>query len=162
MKRFVFVAVLFLTVGFPRAGAQHVPVLTFSQFEPLLHQANDTLYLVNFWATWCGPCVRELPDIERVAGEMAGRKFSVILVSLDAVASLDDRVIPFINKNNIRSRVVLLNDPDFNRWIDKVDTGWSGAIPASLFYRGKVRHFYEQTFTYEELNRLIKNKIKMP
>ncbi len=162
MKKLVFATSLFLAVWLPRAGGQHIPVLTFSQLEPMLHQANDTLYLVNFWATWCGPCIRELPDIERVAGEMAGSKFSVILVSLDAVTSLNDRVIPFINKNIIRSRVVLLNDPDFNRWIDRVDSRWSGSIPASLIYRGNERHFYEQSFTYEELNRLIKNKIKMP
>jgi thiol-disulfide isomerase/thioredoxin len=159
MKKHVFILSVFLLGYLPMAIGQNVPVLKFGQFEPLLYKQNDTLYLVNFWATWCIPCVKEVPAIEKVAADFAGQKFKVILVSLDAAGTLNNRLIPFINKNNIQSDVILLNDPDFNSWINKVDSNWSGSIPASIIYLGNMREFYEQSFTYEELKQLIQTKI---
>jgi hypothetical protein len=73
---------------------------------------------------------------------------------------IDSRLIPFIKKNNVESEVILLNDPDFNSWIDEVDPNWSGAIPASVIYRNNNREFFEQSFSYNELKEIILTKIK--
>ena len=160
MKKILIISVLIFLIDFPPTICQQVPVFSFKQIEPLLHKQNDTLYLINFWATWCKPCVQELSGIEQVASDFSDKKFKVILVSLDFVNALNNRLIPYINKNNIQSNVILLNDPDSNKWIDKVDSSWSGAIPASLIYIGNKREFYEKSFTYDELKLLIQNKIK--
>ncbi|MGC8825167.1 MAG: TlpA family protein disulfide reductase [Bacteroidales bacterium] len=107
-------------------GQTQIPVYNFDQLEPLLHQQNDTTYLINFWATWCAPCRKELPDIEKIGEKYATRKFSILLVSLDMTETIESTLVPFLRKNNIRSKVVVLDDPDSNRWIDRVDSLWGG------------------------------------
>ncbi|WP_414734302.1 TlpA family protein disulfide reductase, partial [Cecembia rubra] len=65
-------------------------------------------------------------------------------------------VTDFMKRRNITSPVYLLNDVDYNQWIDKVDPEWSGAIPATLFVKPNgVRSFYEGEMTYEELKTMI-------
>ena len=140
-----------------KAQNRQVPVLNFEEFEPLMQQHNDTLYVLNFWATWCRPCVVELPYFEKINEEYANKKVKVVLVSLDFVENLDSRVLPFLEKRNIQSSVILLDEANPNSWINKVSPDWSGAIPATLFYRNKKSEFYEQDFDYDELLKLIEN-----
>ena len=140
---------------------KHQPrVLSFDDFEPHLHFMNDTTYLVNFWASWCTPCVEELPAIERIGEEYRGEKIKIVLVSLDFPKQIESRLVPFIEKNRIRTEVLVLNDPDANKWIDKVDPAWSGSIPATLIYNRNGRMFHEGTYTYEELKQIIDQKLK--
>lgn len=132
-----------------------IPVYTFDEFEPMLHKAGETTYVVNFWATWCKPCIKELPYFEKVAVDYAGKNVEVLLVSLDFPRLLEKQVIPFVRDNNIKSPVVLLDDTGANEWIPKVDETWSGAIPATLIYKGKQRKFYEGSFTLADLEKEI-------
>ncbi|MEE9462041.1 MAG: TlpA disulfide reductase family protein [Bacteroidales bacterium] len=136
-------------------------MLTFNDFEPHLHLQNDTTYLVNFWASWCTPCVEELPAIERVGEEYKHQKVKVLLVSLDFPGQIETRLLPFLEKNEIRSEVLVLNDPNANKWIDSVDPSWSGSIPATLIYRGNDRTFHEGAYNYEDLKRIVEQKIKV-
>lgn len=123
----------------------------FKSFEPMLQRQNDTTYVVNFWATWCQPCVAELPNFEKVTSQYKDKKVKVILVSLDMKKQVESNLIPFIQKKNMQSQVVHLSDPDANAWIGKVDPAWSGAIPATVIYNKNKRTFYEQSFTFEQL-----------
>ena len=139
---------------------KHQPrVLSFNDFEPHLHLLNDTTYLVNFWATWCTPCVDELPAFERISEEYSRENVKVLLVSLDFPGQVDTRLIPFIEKHDIRSEVLVLDDPDANKWINKVDPEWSGAIPATLIYNRNVRDFHEGSFTYDELKQKVEQNL---
>ena len=115
---------------------------------------------MNFWATWCVPCINELPGFNKVAAKYANTKLKIIMVSLDMPKHLESRLKPAITKYNIKSEVVLLDDPDFNTWINKVDPTWSGGIPATLIYSKKSRSFYEKGFEFEELDKIIQFKIK--
>jgi len=129
----------------------------FDDFEHLLHQNNDPTYVVNFWATWCGPCVKELPYFEELTQKYKEQKLKVILVSLDFKKQIEKKFIPFLVKNNIQSQVVLLLDGKEVEWIDKVDPTWSGAIPITIVYKGKNRKFIEDDFhSFEELETFIK------
>lgn len=130
---------------------EKIPVLDFEALAPLLHQKNDTTYIVNFWATWCAPCVKELPAFEKINEEYFTKKVKVLLVSLDFPNQLETRLIPFIKKHNIRSEVVFLDDGNANEWIPKVNKKWSGSIPATLIYNKNSRDFHEGIYTYEEL-----------
>jgi thiol-disulfide isomerase/thioredoxin len=129
----------------------------FSRLEYFLNRKNDTTYVVNFWATWCVPCVQELPHFEKLNTEHKDQKVKVLLVSLDMHKMVESRLIPFIKEKNLQSDVVLLRDPDANSWIDKVDKNWSGAIPATVIYRNDKRNFYEKSFTYAELEKEVNN-----
>jgi len=128
------------------------PVYIFDELEPLLNNKDNTTYIVNFWATWCVPCVEELPFFEQVYAEQKDNGVKLILVSLDMRKMWTTRLAPFVKKKNLQGEVVILNDPRMNDWIPKVDTDWGGAIPATLIYNKNKRAFYERGFTYEELN----------
>lgn len=127
----------------------------YNRLEYFLKRNNDTTYIINFWATWCVPCVEELPSFEKLNKEFKNKKVKVILVSLDMSKQVESRLIPFIQKKKIQSKVVLLNDPDANAWIERVDKSWSGAIPATIIYKNKNSKFYEKSFTYEELEKEV-------
>ena len=141
------------------SGSDNVPVMNFNQFEPNLHYVNDSVYLVNFWATWCVPCRKELPAIEQVGTKYSNKKFRVILVSMDFQYQLETQLLPFIKSHQIKSKVVLLHDPDQNRWIDKVDPGWSGEIPFTVIYGRNFRNSFAKSFNFNELDSIISNKL---
>lgn len=132
--------------------------MRFEGVQPFLEKENDTTYLINFWATWCKPCVEELPFIEQIHSDDFDDPVEVILISLDFRNQLESKLIPFIEEHQIKSKVVVLDDPDANAWIDKVDPSWSGALPASIIYKGNKREFYPEGFTdYKSLRKIISN-----
>lgn len=138
--------------------ANHIPVYDeFAKLEPLFQQQSDTTYIINFWATWCKPCVEELPYFEKLNTALQGQKVKVILVSLDFPRQLDTKLVSFVDKNQVKSQVIALTDGDFNSWIDKVSPEWGGAIPVTIIYNAQKRHFYGEQFpNYEALEKLVK------
>lgn len=133
-----------------------VPIVDFTSIKPLLEKGNDTTYIVNFWATWCSPCVKELPHFERLQHEYSNQKVKVILVNLDFPSHYETRLIPFLKEKDIQSEVIVLDDPDANRWINEVDPSWSGSIPATVIYKKSNRKFFEKELSYEELEETVK------
>lgn len=145
-KTFALIFVVLLVLH--KSNAQVEVFETFDDLEEGIFQRldKDSTYVINFWATWCGPCVKELPYFEQLNKKYSNSAFKQILVSLDAPKKLASKVIPFIQKNKIESEVVLLADGKYNNWIDRVDPSWSGAIPITLIIKGEQRLFYEQEF----------------
>lgn len=143
------ILIIFFSTG---AMAQsEIPKLSFGEFEEFLHKNNDTTYVINFWATWCAPCIKELPYFEDLNNTKSKNQVKVILVSLDFPQQYDSALIPFINKKGIKSKVLYLDDGKAHKWIPKVDKEWSGAIPATLIYKGNNRKFIEGGVSREEL-----------
>ncbi|MDH7444540.1 TlpA disulfide reductase family protein [Aquimarina sp. 2201CG14-23] len=136
-----------------------IPVYDFNNFESLLDIDDGKTYIINFWATWCKPCVAELPYFELINSRYPKDKVEVILVSLDLPNHVESKLIPFVKKHRIESRVVLLDDPDANSWIPKVNENWSGSIPATIIYKGNSTNFYERSFTYNELEKELKKML---
>jgi thiol-disulfide isomerase/thioredoxin len=147
-------SLLFATPAF----AQHVAVIKFPELQKRLARPTDTTYVVNFWATWCAPCVKELPNFEQLRTANAGQKVKVLLVSLDYASQLDKKVKPFVKQRGLKSEVLLLNEPDPNDWIDKVDAKWSGALPFTLIFNNKARQraSFERELTATELTTALK------
>ncbi|MCH2233504.1 MAG: TlpA family protein disulfide reductase [Crocinitomicaceae bacterium] len=134
-----------------------VEVYDFETIQPFLNKKNDKVNVINFWATWCKPCVAELPYFEDL-GEK-DPDVEITLISLDFPKMIDEQVIPFIKENELKSEVIVLDDPNGNEWIPKIDPDWSGAIPATIIYNQEESTFYEQSFTFEELEKEV-NKFK--
>jgi thiol-disulfide isomerase/thioredoxin len=133
---------------------------TYNELKPLLNKQNDSIYVINFWATWCKPCIEEMPYFEKLNQEYASKNVEVLLVSLDFPKQIESRLKPFIKNKNIKSKVVLLDDINEDIWIKAIDENWSGAIPATLIYNKDRRKFYMQTFTYKSLETALKSFLK--
>ncbi len=160
-KPIVLIVVLFVfadakTQQKVQPGGYTIPVYNYQQIESLFLPSadNDTTYIFNFWATYCSPCIKELPYFDQVGKEFGDKKLKIVLISLDFKFRIENGVIPFIKKRNIQSQVIVLSDPDTNTWIDKVSSTWTGAIPATLIVKGNLKEFYEKSFTYDELRLL--------
>ncbi|MBS3738162.1 redoxin domain-containing protein [Mesohalobacter halotolerans] len=138
---------------------ENIPTLNYSQLKPWLNKKDNTTYVVNFWATWCAPCVKELPYFENVSSIYKDQNVKVILVSLDFPKMKNSRLIPYVKKENIQPKVLHLDDTNEQFWINDIAQSWSGAIPATLIYNKDKRKFYEQSFTQEELETEIQTFI---
>jgi thiol-disulfide isomerase/thioredoxin len=123
----------------------------YDRFKPYLEAKNDTIYIVNFWATWCKPCVEELHHFEELYQVYKDKKVRLILVSLDFEDKVKSKLIPYINRNKLKGEVIVLRQKGMNDWIDKIDPSWSGALPATIIYNKDKRAFFEQSFDYKEL-----------
>ena len=135
------------------ADAEEFKIISFEEFETMINQESSNLRIYNFWATWCAPCIKEMPYFEKAQAE--NPIIELIFISMDD-ARKPDRVTSFIEKRAVGAPVFLLDDVDYNSWIDKVSTDWSGAIPATLFIQADgTRHFVEGELEEEELNEII-------
>ncbi|MCX6139265.1 MAG: TlpA disulfide reductase family protein [Candidatus Kapabacteria bacterium] len=124
-----------------------IPEVRLTDLERRFAEGSDTVYVVNFWATWCKPCIEELPAFDKLARKESGKPVVVLLVSLDSPKDRSSKVEPFLRKAGYKCEAVVLNEPKPHLWIDKVDASWSGAIPATLFIMNGRRLFREQEFT---------------
>jgi thiol-disulfide isomerase/thioredoxin len=154
--------IILSTLFGPPAKKANVEVITLEQLQAkTIRQNTDTLYVVNFWATWCKPCVGELPYFEQAAKDFTNKKVKIILVSLDFL-SQKEKVDQFVENNKIQNDVYLLQAGDPNVWINTVDANWSGSIPATVICKnGKKIFFREGDFSTQlELDSLIQTNIK--
>lgn len=149
---------LLFTLG---ATAQTVEILTFEQLEARMANQKQEVVVYNFWATWCKPCVEEMPAFEKLAADYKAKGVHVVFVSID-FKSKHAKVVEFAAQKQLKAEVVLLNAPDYNAWIDKVSPQWSGAIPATLVVKktGNIRKFHEGSFSYDELVSFITPLLK--
>jgi len=135
-------------------------IYDYDGLEPLININDGKVHVVNFWATWCAPCIKELPYFEVINQKYKDNDVEVLLVSLDFPKNYDTKLKPFINKYDIKSKVVAFDDTDQNRWIPAINKNWSGALPATIIYNSDKRQFYEKSFTQEELETELKQFLK--
>jgi thiol-disulfide isomerase/thioredoxin len=152
MKIQTFSIFTFLLVAFSfSAYSQNVKLLNIDQLNERVKNGKDSTYVVNFWATWCAPCIKELPHFEKLQADYKTEKVKVLLVSVDFKSKLTSAVVPFVKRKNLKNEVFLLNESSPQEYIDRIDLSWSGSIPATLFIKGDKRKFVESEFTYEQL-----------
>lgn len=139
---------------------EQVEIIKIEGLQSLINEKDHQLHIINFWATWCKPCVKELPQFIDLA--KSHPEISISLVSLDFRQDLETKVYPFLDKKNIDLRVLLIDELDYNLWIDMVDPSWSGAIPATLIIEPGTGHriFLEKEFENNELVEVIESFTK--
>jgi thiol-disulfide isomerase/thioredoxin len=119
--------------------------------------------VVNFWATWCGPCVHELPWIEKQVNAMKKENVRLLLVSLDFHEDYPKKIIEFAKKHGYdMSQIVWLDETDANMFCPKIDKSWGGTIPVTLMVNNKThyRQFYEEQIPEQRLKLELKKLVQ--
>ncbi|MFT5913579.1 MAG: thiol-disulfide isomerase/thioredoxin [Flammeovirgaceae bacterium] len=157
---FVFLGIFCLSFLLS-CGSSQVEVVQFTAIENLINSESENVQVINFWATWCGPCVKELPSFEKANEKFAEKGVNFTLVSIDFVEDLEKKVIPFAKKKGLKSSVLLLDNTDYDSWIHKVSEDWDGAIPATLIVNSKkgTKELLVGELTYEELEKAISESL---
>jgi thiol-disulfide isomerase/thioredoxin len=131
------------------------------QLEARIKQIDkNTTLVINFWATWCKPCIEELPFFESLHERYKNSNYEVVLVSLDFKSRLEKTIIPFLNERKIKSEVILFADQDANTWIPRIEESWDGAIPATIVLHGGTKTFYHGKFDdFAQLETFVLNSV---
>jgi thiol-disulfide isomerase/thioredoxin len=153
MKKWLIIGLL----AWSTANAQEASVIKLDKLQQIMNGKEDKVLVLNFWATWCGPCVAELPLFETL--NASGRRdVEVALVSLDLELDPNpEKVYRFIRKKKIQSPVYLLDEKDANTWIDKIEEQWSGSLPATIVINKQTgkRKFIGNQIHEGDLEKLI-------
>jgi len=155
--RIFILTIVILILSATLSPAQKIEKIGVPELERILASPENVLNVVNFWATWCPPCVTELPYFEKLSKEFQGKGVKFILVSLDFPSQIESRLIPFLKTNKITADVRVMTDIDYNSWIEKVDSTWQGNIPVTLFFNNaaKKKYFHPSEVTEKELRDLL-------
>lgn len=162
--RIVLLFLLFSAFSLVSYAQQKARVIVYEDLENYFNAENDTLYVINFWATWCRPCVAELPFFDDVAKKHKDDPVQILLVSLDFVEEVEGKVADYIKRRKPKSPILVLDEPNANKWIDKVAMEWTGAIPATVFVNKaqNIREFHEGDYSKEELFEKVETLIHRP
>lgn len=157
MKKILWFAALILpwfsSQGQAPANAR---IVNLSELTTIMSRTSGNILVINFWATWCAPCIQELPLLEEV--NASSPDVDVILVSMDLDLDPDpQKVYRFVTRRQLRSQVLLLNEPDPNSWINRLEPSWSGALPATLVIHPRTgkRIFVEGQLEEGELDNML-------
>lgn len=157
-KIFVIVFLgIFLNV-FAQEKISEPRIVQLDELKSMLNVDDNKLYIINFWATWCKPCIDELPGFLAVNEQFKNNpNFKMILVSLDHKRQINTKVKKFISKKNIETEVLLLDENKHaSEWMPEFDDRWIGAIPATFFYKnGEKLYFKQFQMTQYELKDLV-------
>ncbi len=128
-------------------------VIQQTDIQKITQKDKQKIKIINFWATWCVPCVKELPLFEQFNEQ---KNIDVHLISLDFKANYETKVSNMIEKKNLKSVVYWLNESDLNSFYPTIDKNWKGSIPATLivFPNGKTK-FHQGSLDEESLNKLL-------
>ncbi len=154
MRRIIFIVSFFLIAAYTKG--QEIKAVKITELEKIIAESKRPL-IINMWATWCKPCIEELPYFLEEVKEHQGDSLQLLLVSLDFKDMFPAGITKFITKRNLTAPVLWLDETNADYFCPKIDSNWSGAIPATLFINNKTgyRKFVEEQLSREELNKEI-------
>jgi thiol-disulfide isomerase/thioredoxin len=138
--------------------AQTAELIKIGDLQKMVEGKSDKIQVLNFWATWCAPCIKELPLFEEMNINRSDVEISLVSIDLDLDPN-PDKVHRFVARKKLKSNVYILDERDPNSWINKIDESWSGAIPATLVVNlanGK-RRFVERELKEGDLEKIIES-----
>jgi len=152
---------LFALLVFTTAKAQSIPKWKLADLEAAIKNA-DKPTIFNFWATFCKPCIEEIPHFQEVVKKYDSAGVKLVFISLDLADTYPSKLEAFAKKRKINYPITFLDETNADLFCPVVDPKWSGAIPASLFVNNQsgYRQFYEDQLTKEQIEREVRKMIQ--
>ncbi len=134
-----------------------VELISAEQLRQLLHHYRGRVILLNFWATWCVPCLKEFPDLSKLQEAYRDRGLTIIAVSVDEPDELETKVRPYVRDRAPSFSVYLRKETDLDGFVGVVDEGFEGILPTTYLIdrTGEVRKKLVGRKTYEEFEAII-------
>ena len=156
--RIIILVLLFSAASYVQA--QTIPSWKVTNLQDYISK-SDSVLVINFWATFCKPCIQEIPYYQEIVNKYKGQKVKLLLVSMDLRDLYPDKIADFVKKNNYSNEVVWLNETNADYFCPKVDKAWMGGIPSTLFVNPKTGYhkFFEQQMREEEFERELKKAL---
>jgi len=154
-------SLLFLSgICFSNAESQDIPKWKISDLEAYIKSSNKPT-VVNFWATFCKPCIAEIPYFQNLVRQYEKDSVQLLLVSLDMEEMYPTKIKAFAEKFKFTAPIVFLDETNADVFCPKVDEKWSGAIPASLFMNNRTgyRKFYEAEISEQKFETELKSLV---
>ncbi|GAB4125632.1 MAG: hypothetical protein OHK0045_10040 [Raineya sp.] len=153
MKKLILFACIFFLAE--SNFAQNIRIIKKPEMMDILNKPNsEKVRIVNFWASWCAPCVKELPYFKKIA-ENYSSQVEIIFISLDFAEDIE-KARKILEKKQINWDSYLLDETKYDTWISDVHKNWQGAIPVTLLISSKKKMFIEGETNYEDLEKKIK------
>lgn len=145
------------TLGMSVIADPALPRTNARDLKQRIHRNKGKVVIVNLWATWCAPCMEELPDLARFYRNYRKQGVEMIGVSLDDVETADQTVPPVLRRHNVRYPVVVMAQ-DYDEFADQFDKAWRGEVPRFYLYdkRGKRVKAWSGKTTYDTLEDEVK------
>lgn len=159
LRNSIFV-ILCLSYGYTglSQSARSISILDMDKLKSMVEpSANDKeIHIINFWATWCVPCMEELPYFEKIKKTYPELKIN--LVNLDFEKDVQSKVMKILDHRYEGCEIYRVQGLSADDWMPAVNQEWSGSIPATLIIKGGKKEFKEGKFKdFEELKNLLIN-----
>lgn len=154
MTRIIIPLLFFVALGV--SAQEQAKIVKLPELQELISGKGEGIRVINFWATWCAPCVKEMPLFEKLAQER--KDVQVTLVSMDLDLDPDPaKVYKFVTRKKLQSQVIILDEKNPNSYIELIDKSWSGALPATIVVNSRTgqRKFVEKELHEGDLEKLI-------
>jgi thiol-disulfide isomerase/thioredoxin len=156
MKKICLTFTLAVLISFP-LFSQSITSVKIQDLLTEIQKTDDTLRVINLWATWCAPCVKELPYFEQAHQSFKSQKVKIILTAIEDELP---KVQAFVKKRNLQAYLLFLDEEHANEWIPQIEKSWQGEIPVTLFVKQGIKKFHSGDFTQAELFAEIQQQIK--
>jgi thiol-disulfide isomerase/thioredoxin len=149
-----------LGLGFSIVAGQDIPKWKITDLETYIKNSNQPT-VVNFWATFCKPCIAEIPHFQKLVRQYEKDSVQLLLVSLDMEEMYPAKIKTFANRFGFTVPIVFLNETNADIFCPRIDKKWSGAIPATLFINNKTgyRKFFEEEMSKQKFEVELKSLV---
>jgi thiol-disulfide isomerase/thioredoxin len=150
---------LVFVAGLTNVHGQTLAIKNISEkgIKDLVAQKKGKVLLINFWATWCPPCLEEFPALVKISSAYKDKGLEVVGISMNDVAEMND-LQAFLRKQKPSFAIYIAGTVE-DKFYTAIDKRWTSEIPLTMIYdkEGKLRYFHNDARTYAQFEKDVQS-----